>query len=235
MIPNRPKAYFSLLLLSVLCFSNSWAQSGYHVMDHVRGKRYCEILVVSGKITGLTATVYNTLGCNDCPAESWKRIDPGQLRILLGAREVMKNGPRVFVMDKIGQDGITPPRVNLGGIEMIKRATVPLTLTRVLKGKSVPYKENVVNRSAIVVYEKGKRIYELESPLHTYLMLSYSLQVDAHQTEESLEHLAGKLKLPIGWQFRTRILPREMVIKSTEQENTFILQDDLLDSYQRIR
>lgn len=235
MIPNQRKAFLHFLVFSIFFISNGWAQAGLHEMDHVRGKRYCEILVVSGKITGLTATVYNTLGCNDCPSEKWKRINTDQLRILLGARDVMKNGPRGFVMDRISQDGNTPPKVNLGGIEMIKRATVPLSLTRLLKGKSVPYKENVVNRSVTFVYERGRKIYELESPLHTYLMLSYSMQISPELSESSLDHLDNKLKLPPGWKYRVLTLPKDLVIRTSDRENTYILQDDLLDSYQRIK
>ena len=44
--------------------------------DHIRGSRYCEILVVNGSMSNLVATVYNTLGVNDCPANQWSAIDP---------------------------------------------------------------------------------------------------------------------------------------------------------------
>ena len=232
---TRHKAGTLLAMLSLLFILNLRAQSHLQEMNHVRGKRYCEILVVSGKITSLTASVYNTLGCNDCPSDKWKRIDQDQLKILLGARAIMMNGPRVFVMDKIGQGGKTPPKINMGGLEMVKRATVPLSLTRILKGKSVPYRENVVNRSAEFVYQRGKKIYELVSPVHSYIMLSFSLQADPYLNEAALDHLTNKLKLPKGWKYEVITLTRDLELRTAENADTYVIQDDLLNSYQRLK
>jgi haloalkane dehalogenase len=41
----------------------------------VRGVRYGEVLLVTGGPGGLEASVYNTLGLNDCPNDLWQALD----------------------------------------------------------------------------------------------------------------------------------------------------------------
>ena len=41
----------------------------------VFGKRYGEVLLVEAAESGLQATVYNTFGLNDCPAQLWDALD----------------------------------------------------------------------------------------------------------------------------------------------------------------
>jgi len=57
----------ALLLLTIVTFAQHLA-----LMDSVRGLRYCEIIVVTGNLPKLKATVYNTIGCNSCPNDQWK-------------------------------------------------------------------------------------------------------------------------------------------------------------------
>ena len=45
-----------------------------HTVEGVRNARYCEIIPVVRVRFHLVATVYNTLGLNDCPAAVWDKI-----------------------------------------------------------------------------------------------------------------------------------------------------------------
>lgn len=108
-----------------------------HGKANVRGSRYCEILVIKGNLTNLNAIVYNRLGCHDCPDEIWRSVDPKKLKDSLKAKSIAMNGPRVFMMDRIGQNNTPPPKVNLAGIEMIERATVPVSKKKCL-GNPLP-------------------------------------------------------------------------------------------------
>ena len=66
------------------------------------------------------------------------------------------------------------------------------------------------------LYQKGRRVYLLHSPDgKTWVMLSYTTEVD---TDLSLDQLLGtpvsKLKLPDGFKFEIKELPRDLTIDS---------------------
>ena len=78
-----------------------------HTIDGVRNARYCEIIRVVRSGFHLVATVYNTLGLNDCPAAVWDKITEAEVKKRFGAIKVLLNGPRHLVMDKIVAGGDT--------------------------------------------------------------------------------------------------------------------------------
>ena len=203
--------------------------------DRVRGSRYCEILVVTGNIFKLTATVYNTLGCNDCQPDQWEKLTSDKIKKELHAKAVLMNGPRYFMMDRIGQIGAAvPPTVSFNGLEMKERATVQVPLWLAMKGKANPYKERIVRRSTMFVFEKGSEVYQLISPRHAYIMQSYAQIVDPKLSESDLPKLQSRLKLPEGWQYKVVNLEADLVLQTSEANPAIVIQDDLLNSYQRI-
>ena len=206
-----------------------------HGLDHARGRRYCEILVVKGKPGSITATVYNTLGCNDCPDAKWKAIDQNKLKDSLKAKAIFMNGPRAFMMDFIGQTNEAPAKVTLSGLEMVERATLPVSLEMVMHGKSKPYTENTIHRSTEYIFEKGKKVFQLQNHEHTYVMQSYSMAVDTSMNEKALEHMETRLKLPEGWVYSKVTLKEDLILKTTEDGTAHVVQDNLEDTYQRVK
>ncbi len=234
---NRNILFRLAVLTLILSGTSTVAQTiqpGTRSASNVRGARYCEILIVSGRLTNLTATVYNTLGCNSCPADQWKAIDANKLKKDLSAKSIFMNGPRYFMMDKIGQSNAAPPTVVLGGLAMKQRATVPVSMRTVLEGKANPYTETTVKRSTEYVFNKGSRVYELVSPEHTYILQSYAQIVDPNLTEKGLATLQTRLKLPKGWRFQTRVLFANLVLRTVEGGEAHVTQDDLMNTYQRV-
>lgn len=49
-------------------------------VEGVRNARYCEIIPVVRVRFHLVATVYNTLGLNDCPAPVWDKITEAEMK-----------------------------------------------------------------------------------------------------------------------------------------------------------
>jgi haloalkane dehalogenase len=232
---NKPTIMTALAiaLTGSVALAQAPAQPAMYTADHIRGARYCEILVVNGSLNNLTAAVYNTIGCNACPTAQWNAIDPDKLKKELSARAIVMNGPRYFLMDKIGQTNAAPPTVTLGGLAMKKRATVPVSIRNAMAGKSRPYEETTVKRSTEYVFNKGSRVYELVSPDHTYIMQSYAQIVLPGLTETALNTLQTRLKLPSGWRYQTRLLTADLILKTIEGGEGHVIQDDLLNTYQR--
>lgn len=197
--------------------------------------RYGEILAVGGKPGHVTATVYNTIGLNDCPAAKWSALDPTALKKQLGARSVVLNGPRHFLMSHIVAKTPPGPVVTLGGLAMRQVATVPLPAGTLLSGaRSKPYADRVVARNTEYVFNSGMRVYELVSPGGiAYIMQSYALIVDPNLTDAALPTLAKRLMLPKGWSYRVRTLSSDLHLSTTNGQ-AHVVQDDLQDTYQRV-
>lgn len=93
--------------------------------SNLRDTRYCEVIVVTGRLNEIEGAVYNTIGLNDCPAEQWEALDPEQLKEEFRTNEVILNGPRYFMMDENAL--VEPGEVaSFDGLEMRHLATIQL-------------------------------------------------------------------------------------------------------------
>lgn len=242
--------FFSIIsLILISCGRNNTKNSGvkvtaeptakekstYQGLLEIRGKKYCEIWVVSGSVRNLTASIYNTMGCNDCPAEKWNKIDKDKLRDSLKAKAVVLNGPRVFVMDKIGHSNSNPKKINFQGLEMFEMASVPISLGSIMKGRPKPFRENIVHRNTEFVYLKGTRIFNLLGPSHKYILQSLALEDGQEYAEKLALDLPSRVKLPPGWSFSTTILSEDLIIKEDAKLNAYVLRDDLQNAYLRLK
>ena len=61
-------------------------------------------------------------------------------------------------------------------------------------------------------------------------MQAYCVSVDPSLNEENLSEVGGKLALPEGWTFRSRILDEELVVDTSETIAT-VIQDELENTY----
>src|ERR1700729_1596922 len=65
------------------------------------GKRYGQVLLVTPGEAGLQASVYNSCGLNDLPAELWSTLDAKAIAAENGAATALLNGPRYWLMNEI--------------------------------------------------------------------------------------------------------------------------------------
>ena len=200
--------------------------------DHLRDTRYCEMLVVSGGPLSLTARVYNTLGLNDCPTDAWRALDAKALAREYDVRQVILNGPRHFLMDEASH--ANPGKTErFGALEARLLAEVELSPLMLIQGRGEPYQEKQVKRSTRYLFRQGWPIHQLTTADgRRYVMQSYSQQVDTQLDMASLDHLGARLKLPHGWSYRTLVPTQDWVLEASEV--TTVIQDDLLNTYQRV-
>lgn len=108
--------------------------------------------------------------------------------------------------------------------------TVDLTIAEAQAGE-VPYSKRSITRNTTYVFEANKPVFELVDPDgNVYDMQSYSVQ-KTQQTQDSIATLDKQLKLPAGWQFRTRTLASELHVTAVNGVAT-VVQDDLSNTYQ---
>lgn len=203
-------------------------------MTGVRNVRYCEVIPTYRQRLTLRSEVYNTLGLNDCPADSWATLEADALKAELEALNVILNGPRYWVLDEISAvGGVTAeekPTTTFGELEMKLQAIVETRITGNLVGKEV-YSPNTVERDTRYVFYGGELIYVLTSPDDTvYVMQSYAQIVDPNLTINDLETLGERLNLPEGWEYRPIQLEEDFVLTSNGQ--TTVITDDFSNTYQ---
>ncbi len=133
----------ALIITAALALAPAAAQTpdkARHMIEGVRDARYCELIPVLRRGIQLVATVYNTLGLNDCPPELWDKITEPAMKKRFGALKVMLNGPRHLVMDAIAAAGDTAAgkTVDAEGLALTARATIKVDLSGL---RAKPYRE----------------------------------------------------------------------------------------------
>ena len=197
------------------------------VKGGVFGLRYGEVLLVHLTESGPEATVYNTFGLNDCPAQMWDELDATAIAAEAGAVAAILNGPRYWLMSGIGKaDRESMQRKTFGGLEMNRQATVQLASMN-----PAAYTENRVDRKAVFTFDAGRPVYELVDPDdRRWIMQTYSQTVDPTLGLDDLAGLADRLSLPSGWRYETRV-PSSAIVVDTTTRPASVLQDDLANSY----
>jgi hypothetical protein len=207
------------------------AASGPRKALDVFGKRYCELLAVHPNPGGGdVADVYNTFGLNTCPQATWRAIDTTAVARQLGALAVVRNGPRFWLMNTIEKfDAAHRGVTNLGALRMAKVAELNLpTLS------TAPFTTHSVDRATTFIWNKGATVYELRGPGgSTWVMQSYSRQIDPHLHLADLQDLNARLQLPAGWRYRTRRLAKALKVV-TVKSDAQVIQDNLDDTYSRV-
>ena len=102
------------------------------------------------------------------------------------------------------------------------------------KHESVAYKQISGKRDTQLGIDAGSPAFLLDDPDgDSWCMKSASLIVDPNQTYESLKDLGGRLKPAPGWNFRTVILDKDLVL-TADDGNVKITQDELGNTYDRV-
>ena len=197
---------------------------------NMHGKRYCEILLLDLQEDGIYAEVFNTYPLNDCPDDQWKAIDTAAVAADEGVVFASANGPRYWAMNSVVKSDMTEVfKKSFGGMEMNRYASVyvgtsPADLLTF-------YSPFAVNRKAAFTFNAGTNVYMLhDAEGKTYVMQSWSQQVDPMLTEDDLLTLADRLQLPDGWTYDYKTLTEDFVVE-TRAEDAQVLGDDLRNSY----
>lgn len=199
------------------------------LINHMRGVRYGEVLVMFLRDTGLEAEVYGTQMLNDCPQELWETLNADEIAKDMGAVFTKLNGPRYWVLDGLGSKVavVDPVFKDFNGIQMRRIATIPIGADFA----AGPYVARNVNRGAVFFFDAGKTVYELVDPDgRALVMQARCVGVDPGMTEESLATLGERLALPEGWSYRTRVLDTELVVDTSATLAT-VVQDEFENTY----
>jgi len=206
------------------------ASASNSVRDGMHAVRYCEIILLSGKEDGIHGEVFNTFPLNECPDDQWKAIDTVAIAKAEGVFFASSNGPRYWAMDSVAKsDASETYKKTFGEIEMNHYASVFVGANPAAMQN--PYTPRAVDRKAAFTFNAGTTVYMLrDAEGKTYVMQSWSQQVDPELVEDDLLTLGERLELPEGWTYDSKTLTQEFVVE-TRAEDAQVLSDDLRNSY----
>ncbi len=231
----RAMAGICFLFLSMKPACAQVAGSATHpslFLDRTRGYGQCEILIIHNDSGILNAAVYNTTGLNECPPDQFDPIELKRLKKETGAYMVWKNPRRFWVTDNLTIFLMGEPR-NLEGLEFnyVANMQMPPGFKPSTGQSAFAYQPLKIRRVYKCEYLKGSAVYLLRSPDgHTWVMQTYTNHTDQNLTMLDLPHLAAKLSLPAGWQFKMKTLDRDLIFDTKGIAN--LVPDDLENMYQ---
>jgi hypothetical protein len=192
--------------------------------------------VLLGTLTAgnVHVAVYTTAGLSDCPAAEWAKLDEATLKTETMATIVKLNGPRYWMIDSLESSMLLDPTPrSFGGLQMRQAGAIDFPLAEAQQ-QQAPYTTHTITRDSKFTFGAGKTVFELvDGAGHVYTMQSYSTQKVA-QTEATLGSLAGSLKPPAGWVFRTRTLDVDLVVQAVSKQAT-VVQDENDNTYLQSR
>lgn len=232
---ETPAAEASAAVESPVAEASAAADSG----DPLRDQRYCEIIPTVRDKATMVSYVYNTLGFNDCPQDAWATLTEDMINEEYGAEATKLNGPRWWTLDFIVGSGESATGETFtfggdGGLEMGLRATLETKIGEPTVGDQ-SYVPNVVARDTVFTFLAGEPVFELTDPDgNVYMMQSFTTQVNADLTYDSLATLGDSLALPEGWSYSTRVLDEDYDLSTADTGGqAYVVNDELLNSYQR--
>ena len=197
---------------------------------NMRGKRYCEILLLDLQQDGLHAEVFNTYPLNNCPQAQWEAIDTAAVAKDEGVVFAAPNGPRYWAMDSVVKSDMTEVYMKtFGTLDMNRYASVYVGTSPA--DLMLPYNPHAVNRKAAFTFNAGSTVFMLhDAEGKTYVMQSWSQQIDPELIEEDLYTLNDRLQLPDGWTYDYKTLDEDFVVE-TRAEDAQVLGDNLRNTY----
>jgi hypothetical protein len=196
--------------------------------------RYCEFVATTiARTTGISRD-YPTEGYNDCPADWWNAINVNKLAVDLNADQVIKNGPRYWVMDDLYSYQAVDEIIVVDGLNLGLVASVELDTSSGGGATSTPpYTQSEVTRYTKYSFFAGTTTYRLTDPQgQVYVMQSYSVQKDTSLNREGLLSLGDVIDPPDGWTYSTKKLDRDFYLCTNGLAH--VIQDELGNSYQLI-
>ncbi|MGB9175615.1 MAG: hypothetical protein WCB46_02620 [Methanoregula sp.] len=201
-------------------------------VEKVRGRPQCELFLMKKVAGGMEALVYNTTPLNDCPPGRYDPMDAKVLAQKTRSDVVWKNPRRFWMMDNLTLSLAGESR-EIDGLEFnfVAKMQMPAGFDTSKDQSSQAYSPMKIHRVTKYEFLKSKPVFLLRSPdRHTWVMQTYTNHVDRSLEEANLPTLAQRLKLPEGWQFKAKVLDRNLTITTNGLAN--IVPDDLANMYQ---
>lgn len=201
-------------------------------VDNARGYAQGEIFLMKGQHGRLDALVFNTTGLNQCPPEKFDAIDVDTLAKETESDAVWKNPRRFWMMDRLTIALVGEPRDFQGLMfNFVAQMQMPANFTPAAGQAALAYRPSQIGRVSKYEFLSGQPVFLLRSPEGiTWVMQTYTNHKASDLTEADLPELGQRLQLADGWQFKAKMLDRDLILDTNGLAH--IVADDLENMYQ---
>jgi hypothetical protein len=178
------------------------------------------------------ASVYNTIGLNECPADVFEAIDVEQVAADTDSEVVWKNPRRYWMMDELTINLVGPPR-ELGGLmfNFVAHMQMPPSFDPAHSQADQAFTPMQIRRVSRYEFRADRPVFLLRSPDEvTWVMQTYTNHIATDLTEAGLAGLGERLALPEGWRFTTTVIDQDLIIDTNGVAD--IVPDDMANMYQ---
>lgn len=225
-------AGFSAALLAMPALSDTMAdldadkQTQEYQLADLHDMRFCEIILIGPEL----AEVYNTtLQEEGCDETTWQAIDKAALAARYGAKGVLLNGPKHWMMDaQILDFGAAR---TLQGITGNWAASLPSS--GLSEAGGTPYLIYSPEKKQNMAYHAGTKVFEIvDDEGHVYVLQARG----AGLTNADLDTLDDRMELlPAGWSYRGRVLEEALVLDlDPAKARIYAVGDEFYQYYTRI-
>jgi hypothetical protein len=200
-------------------------------VDECRNHPQGELFFMKGEPGALEALVYNTIGLNRCPEDTFEAIDVEKLKEETGSLLVWKNPRRFWMMDHLTIAKAGEPHDWDGlAFNFVADMKMPPGFTPAGGQQEQAYKPTQIHRRSRYEFLAGRPVFLLRSPEMTWVLQTYTNHIATDLTEHDLLTLGDRLDLADGWEFRAHRLDRDLVLDTNGLAH--IVPDNLANMYQ---
>jgi hypothetical protein len=200
-------------------------------MKDMRGYRFCEVGLITGTRPGnAVGNVWNTTGVSDPTPEEFAVLDADRIAKENDVHHAWLNPVRRWMFDEMDAWEVGEDREFDG----IKFTWVAVAGAKTGKTVQQPFAPGHIYRNNAFTFNKGSEVYLLDAPEgEVFILQSFTQAFDPSLTKDNLAELGGKLDLPNGWAFRSKVLDRDLKVSTHELSGhlALIVQDNLHNTY----
>ena len=202
-------------------------------MKDMRGYRFHEV----GLLTGIgkqnvVANVWNTTGASDPTPEQFAALDADKIAKENHVPRAWLNPDRHWMCDELDAWEVGEDR-EFDGIKFSWVAVASAEET--MKTVQRPFAPGYIYRNNAFTFKKGSEVYLLDAPDgEVFVLQAFTPAHDPSLTKDNLAELGGKLDLPEGWAFRSKVLDRDLAVSTHDETGhlAHIVQDKFHNTYQ---
>ncbi len=217
-----------------------------YLKETSRGARYCVVNILEYGFFGAEIHTYSSRKFSGCNEDAYHQLTEAsiaaQMRTSFNVRQVIKGGFHNIVASR-DLNPFTTPYIFLGEIRLQRHVILNVNyLSYVYKYiTDSKFRRGLANSSYVplsgnspmqYLYNPGEQVHELVSPDgRVFTMTSYTDYLNSSLTLENLKDMGSLLNLPTGWQYRTRTIDKQIIVKTSAPAYEFVGLFDEFSNY----
>lgn len=211
-----------------------------------RGSRDCVVNTIQYGLFGVTIDSYSSRKLGACDPIAYRQLTEASIKAQMNTfdkvRQVVKGGFHTLVASRDLNPFISP-YIFLGEIRFQKHARIEVNYLSYLYKyfTNTKFRRGLANSSYVplngnspmqYLFNPGEQVHEIvTSEGRVFTMISFTDYINSSLNMDNLKDMGPSLTLPNGWQYRTRVIDKQIVIKTSAPSYDFVTMFDEFSNY----